>query len=62
MVRITVDSGVDSIDHTPKAAVDEDLKAGGYLIVEIDIAELVEITEDDNSKKYQTDCLHHLAE
>ena len=31
-----------------------DTEAGGYLVVEIDVAELVEITEDDNSKKYQT--------
>ena len=36
--------------------------AGGNLIVEVDVAELVEITEDNNSKKYQTNCLHHLAE
>ena len=39
-----------------------DTEAGGNLIVEVDVAELVEITEDDNSKKNQADCLQHLAE
>ena len=34
----------------------------GYLIVEPDIAELVEVTEDDESEKYQAESLHHLAE
>ena len=37
-------------------------EAGGYLIVEIDVAELVEVAEDDYSDKDQAECLHHLPE
>ena len=37
-------------------------EAGGYIIVEIYVLKLAEITEDDQSKKYQTYRLYHLAE
>ena len=33
-----------------------------HLIIEPDVAELVEVTEDDESEEYQAESLHHLAE